>query len=103
MLLVNKILILVVRYGILSAAVALPATNNDARDEKADMATLDAMAQATIKKDIAALDKIYHPELTYSHSSALLQNKSEWVKTAAGKGIRESKTFHDTSARTSGN
>ena len=53
--------ILVVLCGMLSAAVALPATNNDARDEKAVMATLDAMAQATIKKDIAALDKIYLP------------------------------------------
>ena len=54
MLLDMKNSILVVLCGILSAAVALPATNNNAQDEKAVMATLEAMAQASIKKDIAA-------------------------------------------------
>ena len=77
--------ILIVLCGLLSAAVATPATNNNARDEKAVMATLEAMAQATIKKDIATLDKIYSPDLTYSHSSAFLQNKAEVLKAAAGK------------------
>jgi ketosteroid isomerase-like protein len=103
MLLCMKNSILVVLCGILSAAVALPATNNDARDEKAVMATLEAMAQATIKKDIAALDKIYSADLTYSHSSALLQNKAEVLKAAAGKGITESETFHDNNIRIYGN
>ena len=94
--------ILVVLCGILSAAVALPATNN-AQDEKAVMATLEAMAQASIKKDIAALDKIYSADLTYSHSSAFLQNKAEVLKAAAGKGITESETFHDNNIRIYGN
>src|ERR1700680_4004308 len=103
MLLDMKNSILVVLCGILSAAVALPATNNDARDEKAVMATLDAMAQASIKKDVATLDKIYHPDLTYSHSSAMLQNKAEVLKAAASPAVTESMTFHDNTIRVYGN
>lgn len=89
--------------GMLSSTVAFSATNNDSKDEKAVMATLETMAQATIKKDIATLDKIYHPELTYSHSSAFLQDKAEVLKAAAGKGVTESMTFHDTTIRIFGN
>ena len=103
MLLDMKNSILIALCGILSAAVALPATNNDARDEKAVMATLEAMAQASIKKDIATLEKIYSLDLTYSHSSALLQNKAEVLKAAVGKGITESETFHDSTIRIYGN
>ena len=89
--------------GMLSSTVAFAATNNDSKDEKAVMATLETMAQATIKKDIATLDKIYHPELTYSHSSALLQDKAEVLKALNGKGVTESMTFHDTTIRIFGN
>ena len=95
--------IMAVLCGTLSAAVALPATNNDSKDERAVMATLEAMAQATIKKDVAALDKIYHPDLTYSHSSAMLQSKAEVLKAAAGPGVTESMTFQDSTIRIYGN
>ena len=95
--------IIAVLCGTLLAAVALPATNNDSKDERAVMATLEAMAQATIKKDVATLDKIYHPELTYSHSSAMLQSKAEVLKAAAGPGVTESMTFHDSTIRIYGN
>jgi ketosteroid isomerase-like protein len=89
--------------GILCSALALPASNADARDEKAVMATLEDMAQATIKRDIATLDKIYHPDLTYSHSSAMLQSKAEVLKAAAGPAVTESMTFHDSTIRIYGN
>jgi ketosteroid isomerase-like protein len=95
--------IIAVICGLLSSTVAFPATNNDSKDEKAVMATLEAMAQASIKKDIATLDKIYSPDLTYSHSSAFLQNKAEVLKAAAGKGVTESETFHDNNIRIYGN
>ena len=97
-----KSTILVVLCGVLSAAVALPATNNDARDEKAVMGTLDAMVQALIKKDIPALDKICAPDLTYSHSRGNLQNKADVLK-AAGTVVTESETFHDNNIRIYGN
>jgi hypothetical protein len=72
---------------VLSARAALPATMNDPKDEKSVMATLQAMAQATIKKDVAALDIIYHPDL----------------KAVAGPGVTESMTFHETTIRIYGN
>ncbi|HXA66021.1 MAG TPA: nuclear transport factor 2 family protein [Bryobacteraceae bacterium] len=89
--------------GMLSSAIALPAANSDSRDEKAVMATLEDMAQATIKRDVATLDKIYHPDLTYSHSSAMLQSKAEVLKAAAGPAVTESMTFHDSTIRVYGN
>lgn len=95
--------IIAVLCGTLLAAVALPATNNDSKDERAVMATLEAMAQATIKKDVAALDKIYHADLTYSHSSAMLQSKAEVLKAAAGPAVTESMTLHDSTIRIYGN
>ena len=84
---------------ILSARAVFPAAMNDPKDEKLVMATLEAMAQATIKKDVATLDKIYHPDLTYSHSSAMNQTKAEVLKSVAGPGVTESMTFHETSVR----
>ena len=87
----------------LVARAAFPAAINDPKDEKSVMATLDAMAQATIKKDVATLDKIYHPDLTYSHSSAMNQTKAEVLKAVAGPGVTESMTFHETSIRIYGN
>jgi ketosteroid isomerase-like protein len=95
--------VVAVLCGMLSSAVALPATNADPRDEKAVMATLEDMAQATVKKDVATLDKIYHPDLTYSHSSAMLQSKAEVLKAAAGPAVTESMTFHDSTIRIYGN
>ena len=88
---------------ILSAGAAFPATMNDPKDEKSVMATLEAMAQATIKKDVATLDKIYHPDLTYSHSSAMNQTKAEVLKAVMGPAVTESMTFHETSIRIYGN
>jgi ketosteroid isomerase-like protein len=88
--------------GVLLAA-ALPAATNDSKDEKAVVATLEAMAQATIKKDVATLDKIYHPDLTYSHSSAMLQTKAEVLKAINTPTITESMTFHESNIRIYGN
>ena len=81
---------------ILSTHTAFPAVMNDPKDEKAVMATLETMAQATIKKDVATLDKIYHPDLTYSHSSAMLQNKADVLKAIVGPSVTESMAFHET-------
>jgi ketosteroid isomerase-like protein len=88
--------------GILLAAT-LPAASIDPKDEKAVMATLEAMAQATIKKDVATLDKIYSPDLTYSHSSAMLQTKAEVLKAISTPTVTESMSFHDSTVRIYGN
>jgi hypothetical protein len=48
-------------------------------DEKAVLAAVDAWKTAMLKQDRAALDKIFHPELTYAHSSAKIQTKAEAI------------------------
>jgi hypothetical protein len=89
--------------AVLLCATFAFAAHNDSKDEKAVMGTLEAMAQATIHKDMATLDRIYHPDLTYSHSSALLQTKAEVLKAAAGPTVTESMTFNDANIRIYGN
>ena len=54
--------------GVAMCAAAASAAPADPKDEKAVMATLEAMAKATIDKDLATLNKIYSDDLTYSHS-----------------------------------
>ena len=44
--------------------------------DKAVLAALDAWKEAMLKKDAAALEKLFHPDLSYAHSSALVQNKA---------------------------
>ena len=58
----------------LSAAVPTPA------QEKEVMAAMDAWIQATVKQDVAGLDKILHDELWYSHSAGTHQTKAEVIK-----------------------
>ena len=53
----------------------LSAASTDSKAEKDVLAAMDAWKQATMKKDAAALDKLLHPDLTYSHSSAANQTK----------------------------
>jgi len=47
--------------------------------DKEVLATVDAWKQAMLKGDAAALDKLYHPDLAYTHSSALVENKAEAI------------------------
>ena len=57
-----------------------------------------------MKKDGAALDKLLHPDLTYSHSSAMTQTKADVIKSVTtGNGAVESITFFpDTTVRVYG-
>lgn len=47
--------------------------------EKEVLNALDGLKQAMLKQDRAALDKIFHPDLTYSHSSAKVENKAQAI------------------------
>ena len=48
-------------------------------DEKAVLAALDAWKEAMLKRDKAALEKIFHPDLSYAHSSAQLETKAQAI------------------------
>jgi ketosteroid isomerase-like protein len=73
--------------------------SNAPKDEKAVTATMEAMAKATVDKDVATLNKIYGDDLTYSHSSALTQTKAEVLKAFDGPGISEYMKFSGTTIR----
>ena len=70
-----------------------------ASDQKAVMATLEAMAKATISKDVATLDKIYSDDITYAHSSALTEDKAAVLKGIKGPSVAEFMKFSDTTIR----
>jgi ketosteroid isomerase-like protein len=46
---------------------------------------MDAYRQAMVKRDAATLDRLFHKDLTYSHSNAKTESKSEAIE-AATKG-----------------
>jgi hypothetical protein len=45
--------------------------------EKEVLAAMDLWKRAMVKKDAAAFDAVFHPDLTYGHSSGLIENKTQ--------------------------
>ena len=83
----------------LTLAVAQPAPNAAAKEV---LAASDALKQAMMKRDAAGLQKYLHEDLTYSHSSALLQNKADVVKATMGATTIEAMDFSDVTVRVYG-
>jgi hypothetical protein len=65
--------------ALFSAAALLAAVPTPAQ-EKEVMAAMNAWIQATVTQDVAALDRILHDELWYSHSAGTHQTKAEVIK-----------------------
>ena len=85
------------------SAVLLCAAGPDSKSEKEVLAAMDAWKQATLKKDGAALDKLLHPDLTYSHSSGHTQTKADVIQSVTNaKATVESIDFSDTTVRVYG-
>lgn len=59
---------------------------NDPKVEKAVVATIENLKQAILAKDVPALDRLYHDDLTFSHSSGRTQTKAEVLE-----GFRQNK------------
>jgi ketosteroid isomerase-like protein len=68
----NLILLLFAAATLLSAA--------DVQVEKEIFAAMDAYKHAMMAKDRAALEKLFHKDLTYTHSSGLNETKAEAIK-----------------------
>ena len=64
--------------------VAGNAAEGNAAEEKAIMTTLEAYATAIINRDVPTLDRIYHDDLSYNHSTGATQNKTEIMKAVPG-------------------
>lgn len=69
------VLVLCAFASLLAAAPAFAANPAD----KAVLAAVDAWKEAMLKKDRAALEKIFHADLSYSHSSALVETKAQAI------------------------
>ena len=76
-----------------------PAGAATAASEKAVLAALDGWKLAMLKRDAAALEKIFHPDVTYAHSSAAVQNKQQAIKGVVDSLGWEAIEFADTTVR----
>lgn len=68
--------------AVTTVAMAAPAEAKDA--EKDVLAALETWKQAVLKKDRALFDKVYHPDLTYAHSTGVVENKAQAIEHIAG-------------------
>jgi ketosteroid isomerase-like protein len=76
------------------------AASLNAADPKADvLAAMESWKQAMLTKDAAALDRLLHPDLTYSHSDGKNQTKADLMKSP---GNNQSITFGETTVRVYG-
>ena len=67
-------------------------------------AVVESWRQAILKGDAASLDKLYHADLTYEHSSGKVETKSESIANATKPGsVAKDVQFHNPSVRIYGN
>ncbi len=71
--------------------------------EKEVLTALDGLKDAMLKKDRAALEMIFHPELTYSHSSAKVEDKAQAIAHMVDGLGWEAIELSDTTVRLQGN
>lgn len=91
------------KWILLLLPAVLFAASTGSKDEQDVLAAMDAWKQATIQKDGAALEKLLHPDLTYSHSSGMTQTKSDVIKAVTtGKATTEAIDFSDATVRVYG-
>ncbi len=76
----------------------------DPKTEKAILSVMDTWKQAMMSRDKATLEKLYAPDLTYTHSNGKNETKAEAVEAVVnGKGRFESIEFSGTTVRVYGN
>jgi ketosteroid isomerase-like protein len=85
--------------------LVLPAFAADSPKTGKDvLATLDTWKQAMLKGDAGTLDKLYHKDLAYTHSSAKTETKTESIANATKPGaIYKALEFHDLTTHVYGN
>jgi len=71
--------------------------------DKAVLVALDTWKEAMLKKDRAALEKIFHPDLSYGHSSAMVETKEQAIPHIVDSAGWEAIDFADTTVRLQGN
>jgi hypothetical protein len=71
--------------------------------EKAVLAALDAWKDAMVKKDRVALEKLFHVDLSYAHSSATVETKAQAIPHIVDGLGWEAIDFAETTVRLQGN
>jgi ketosteroid isomerase-like protein len=71
--------------------------------EQAVLAAQDAWKEAMLKQDRAALEKLFHADLSYAHSSALVETKAQAIPHIVDGAGWEAIEFADTTVRLQGN
>ena len=85
-------------------ALALCAAEPDAAASKQVTAAMESLRQAMIHRDGAALGRLLHDDLMYTHSAGQLETKADVIKSiASGKSIVEKLEFSGTTVRVYGN
>jgi hypothetical protein len=84
------------------AALAAGANDKDKNDEKAVLAALESYKLAMVKQDRAGLEKIFHADLSYGHSSAMLETKAQAIPHILDGAGWEAIEFADTTVRLQG-
>src|SRR5688572_29307880 len=65
--------------------------------EKEVLAAMEVWRHAMMKKDAAAFDRVFHPELSYGHSSGAVENKQQATDhVMKSTTVYEAVTFADT-------
>jgi ketosteroid isomerase-like protein len=85
-------------------AGALVAADATPKSEKEVLAAMEAWKKATMTKDKAALEKLLHEDLSYTHSNALNESKADVIRVVTtGKSKTEAIEFLETTVRVYGN
>ena len=92
----RRLLLLISAGALVVAAAANPA-------EKELTSVMETWKQALMKRDGAALAKLYHPDLTYSHSTGKTENKAEAIEASVhGPNVVEALDMGDMTVRVYG-
>jgi ketosteroid isomerase-like protein len=89
--------------GILFLFAAAALYGADPKVEKEVLSAMDSWGKAMMAKDRGALQKLFHQDLTYTHSSGLNETKAQAIKALLGGRTIEAIDLTDTSVRVYGN
>jgi ketosteroid isomerase-like protein len=91
-------------FALLLLAAPAFAADTDSKAEKEVAAAIETWKHAMVKGDAGSLEKLYHKDLVYTHSSAKNETKSEAIAAATKPdGIAKSIDLHDTVIHVYGN
>jgi ketosteroid isomerase-like protein len=80
--------------GVFVSTIGLPVRAAESKDELEVRATLERLFNAYAAKDMATIEKIFHDDVSYGHSTGLVQSKAEVMKGAGTMLDVKSKEIH---------